>query len=161
LIAFHSYRDEGSTTDQSISSNSFENIRFHSPEASYLFQALRCEIWGFQTGIGENIRFERFSLEDFTTFVSYLKSKWLPDITIANVTTFLLLGEEIGVVDLCSHCSRLLQELFPTASSHHSAIAELKANVLSQSMLFGSFHRDFSHCVGQCEFPASGDSSGL
>jgi hypothetical protein len=79
--------------------------------------------------------------------VNYLKSRQLPDITLANAKSLDLLSQEFGVFELSSRCGQLVSDLQAVDSPIMSVGAGLNTHCLNQAAEFESFRRSFPFCM--------------
>jgi hypothetical protein len=102
------------------------------------------------------------SVEHFVEFMDYLKSKQLPELSIANAKTLYLLSQEFNVLDLSSRCRQFVSDLPAVDSPAISASARLNTDFLNQVAEYESFRRSFPFCLSnsliarleqlECEF---------
>jgi hypothetical protein len=92
------------------------------------------------------------SVELFSDFLNYLKSKQLPKNTTANAKALYLLSEELGVFDLSSLCGELVSNVQTVDSPLISAGSGVNANYLSQTTEFESFRLSFPFCLSDSLF---------
>jgi hypothetical protein len=93
------------------------------------------------------------SVEHFEQFITFLKSKRLPNISIANARDLCMLSDEFSIVDLPSICSEFIPELGRLESPLGPIVREVETTLLSHSADFESFRRDLPSVLSDFIFP--------